>query len=166
MFIFGLVLVLMEIFVVPGFGIFGLGGGLMIIFSLVLASQTMIIPTDQAGMDQLRGSLATVAGAGVAMIALALATRQFLPKAPIFNRMVLEPPPPEDRINQSHREAMADYSYLVGAAGEATTDLRPAGKALIGDQLIDVIAEGMPIDRGARIVVVSAHAHRVVVRET
>ena len=165
MFVFGLVLVLLEIFVLPGFGIFGLSGALMIIFSLVLASQTMIIPTDQAGMDQLRGSIATVAGAGVCMIALALATRHFLPKAPLFNRLVLEPPPPEERITQSHREALADYAYLVGVPGEAATDLRPAGKALIDNHLIDVVAEGMPIDRGAHVVVVSAHAHRVVVRE-
>jgi membrane-bound serine protease (ClpP class) len=98
------------------------------------------------------------------MIGLAFATRRYLPKAPIFNRLVLEPPPPEERITLSHREALADYSHLVGVAGEAVTDLRPAGRALIGNQLIDVIAEGVPLDRGARVVVVAAHAHRVLVR--
>jgi membrane-bound ClpP family serine protease len=83
----------------------------------------------------------------------------------VFNRMMLEPPPPEERITLSHREALADYSHLVGRAGEAVTDLRPGGRAIVDDELIDVIAQGEPLDRGARIVVVSAHANRVVVRK-
>jgi membrane-bound serine protease (ClpP class) len=164
MFTSGVVLMLIEIFVVPGVGVFGLAGGLMVIFSLVLASQTFIVPRSEADLDELRRSISVVAAAGLGMIGLAFATRRYLPKAPIFNRLVLEPPPPEERITLSHREALADYSHLVGVAGEAVTDLRPAGRALIGNQLIDVIAEGVPLDRGAPVVVVAAHAHRVLVR--
>ncbi len=79
--------------------------------------------------------------------------------------MVLEPPPPEERVTLSHRELLADFSHLVGQTGEAVTDLRPAGRALVDDQLIDVIALGEPLDRGTPIEVVSAHANRVVVRK-
>jgi membrane-bound ClpP family serine protease len=79
---------------------------------------------------------------------------------------VLEPPPPEERVTLSHREALADYSHLVGKTGEAVTDLLPAGKALVEDELVDVIAQGEPVDRGQPVVVVSAHANRVVVRRT
>ena len=61
---------------------------------------------------------------------------------------------------------LADYSDLVGRQGVATTDLRPAGKAEIDHQLIDVIAEGEPLDRGTPLEVVDAHATRVVVRAT
>jgi membrane-bound serine protease (ClpP class) len=165
LFVAGIVLMLIEIFVVPGVGVFGLAGGLMVIASLVLASQTFIVPRSEADLDELRRSITVVAAAGMAMIGLAFATRKYLPRAPIFNRLVLEPPPPEERITLSHREALADYSHLVGVEGEAMTDLRPAGRALIGDQLIDVIAEGVPLDRGTPVVVVAAHAHRVLVRE-
>jgi membrane-bound serine protease (ClpP class) len=164
MFISGLVLMLIEIFVIPGVGIFGLAGALLVIFSLVLASQTFIVPKSEADLDQMRRSITIVAAAGLGMIGLAFATRRYLPKAPIFNRLVLEPPPPEERITLSHREALADYSHLVGVQGEAVTDLRPGGRALIGNQLIDVIAEGIPLDRGTPVVVVAAHAHRVLVR--
>ena len=87
---------------------------------------------------------------------MAILTRRFLPKAPLFNRMVLEPPPPEERVTLSHREALADYSHLVGRSGEAVTDLRPAGRALIDDQLLDVIVVGEPLDRGTAVEVVSA----------
>jgi membrane-bound serine protease (ClpP class) len=166
MFVAGLVLMLMEVFVVPGVGVFGFAGGLMVLFSLVLASQTFVIPHSQADIDRLSGSIAIVVTAGLGMMILAFTIRRYLPKAPLFNRLVLEPPPPEERVTLSHREALADYSYLVGREGEAVTDLRPAGKALIDDQLIDVIALGEPLDRGVPVTVVSAHATRVVVRRT
>jgi len=164
MFVGGLVLMLIEIFVVPGVGVFGLTGGLMVIFSLVLASQTFTFPRSGAEMDEMRRSMSIVVGAGIGVIGLAIALRRFLPKAPLFNRLVLEPPPPEERITLSHREALADYSHLVGVTGEAMTDLRPGGRALIGGQLIDVIAEGIPLDRGTPVTVVEAHANRVLVR--
>lgn len=164
MFVGGLVLMLIEIFVVPGVGVFGLTGGLMVIFSLVLASQTFTFPRSGAEMDEMRRSMSIVVGAGIGVIGLAIAMRRFLPKAPLFNRLVLEPPPPEERITLSHREALADYSHLVGVTGEAMTDLRPGGRALIGGQLIDVIAEGIPLDRGTPVTVVEAHANRVLVR--
>jgi membrane-bound serine protease (ClpP class) len=164
MFVCGIVLLLLEVFVAPGVGIFGLTGGLMVLFSLVLASQTFVIPHTEAEFEQVTESMGLVVAAGVGMIVLALALRKFLPKAPIFNRLVLEPPAPEERITLSHREATADFSHLVGREGEAITDLLPAGKALIDEELIDVIAQGEPIDRGQPVVVVSAHANRVVVR--
>jgi membrane-bound serine protease (ClpP class) len=166
LFVAGLVLMLLEVFVVPGVGIFGFAGGLMILFSLVLASQTFVVPHSAADIDSLTRSIAIVVVAGLSMIGLAFAIRSYLPKAPLFNKMVLEPVPPEERVTLSHREALADYSHLVGREGEAVTDLRPAGKALVDDQLIDVIALGEPLDRGESIVVVSAHANRVVVRRT
>ena len=62
------------------------------------------------------------------------------------------------------RESLADYAHLVGVRGVAHTDLRPGGKAEVDHQLLDVIVESEPIDRGTPIVVVEAHGGRVVVR--
>lgn len=164
LFIAGLFFILLEVFVLPGFGIFGLGGGAMVILSLVLASQTFVIPKTEVQMGELRRSLTVVAGAFVGVIALGMTFRRYLPNAPVFNRIMLEPPPPEERIEQEHREVLADYSHLVGQGGIARTDLRPTGKALIADELVDVVAEGEPLDRGTSIIVVDAKANRVVVR--
>ena len=50
--------------VVPGVGVFGLTGGLMVIFSLVLASQTFTFPRSGAEMDEMRRSMSIVVGAG------------------------------------------------------------------------------------------------------
>jgi membrane-bound serine protease (ClpP class) len=67
-------------------------------------------------------------------------------------------------VDLDYREALADFSHLVGQQGTATTNLMPAGKAEFDGQLVDVIAEGMPIDRGQSVVVVKARGNRVLVR--
>lgn len=164
MFVAGFLFLLVEVFVLPGFGIFGLGGGVLIIFSLILASQRFFIPRTEAQLDELRRSITAVAAAGLGMMALAWATRRYLPQAPLLGRIMLEPPPPEERQLQSSREAVADYAHLVGATGVATTDLRPSGRARFGDEVVDVSADGELLERGARVTVVDAYANRVVVR--
>ena len=162
----GVVFIAIEVFVLPGFGIFGLGGGAMVIASLILASLTFIRPRSEQDMEELTRSVGMVAIAGVGMIVSVLVSRRFLPSAPIFRRVVLEPPQPEERTVLENRETLADYSNLIGRQGVAATHLRPAGKAEIDHQLIDVIAEGEPLDRGTPLEVVDAHANRVIVRAT
>ena len=164
LFVAGICFVLIEIFVLPGFGIFGLGGGAMVIASLVLASLTFIRPHSAQDMDDLAGAVGKVALAGAGMIVVGLVSRRYLPQAPLFRNVVLAPPKPEDRAGLDDRESLADYSDLVGKRGVATTHLRPAGKAEIDHLLIDVIAESEPLDRGTPLEVVEAHATRVVVR--
>lgn len=164
LFLTGLFFILMEVFVLPGFGIFGLGGGALMLLSLVLASQTFVIPRTESDLSELRRSMTVVVAAGIGVIAMAFAMRRFLPHAPLFNRIILEPPRPEERIAVESRESIVDYAYLLGKSGTTVTDLRPSGKAQIGDEMIDVIAEAEPLDRGTAVVVVDAHANRVVVR--
>ncbi|MCG8448569.1 MAG: hypothetical protein MI725_03190, partial [Pirellulales bacterium] len=160
----GLCFILLEIFVLPGFGIFGLGGAALVIASLVLASLTFVWPQSEAELQELTHSVGTVALAGIGVMAFVIVSRRYLPHAPVLRNVVLEPPPPEERAVLSDREALVDYSDLIGLRGVATTHLRPAGKAEIDHELIDVIAEGEPLDRGTPVVVIDAHANRVVVR--
>jgi membrane-bound ClpP family serine protease len=164
LFVSGLCFMLLEVFVLPGFGVFGFGGGLMIIASLILASQTFVLPHSRGEMAELRNSLMVVTASGLCTIAAALALRRFLPHAPLFGRLMLHPPEAEEKDELEYREVVADFSDLVGQVGRATTHLRPAGRAEIGGELIDVIAEGEPIERGTAVQVVFAKANRVLVR--
>ncbi len=164
LFIGGVSFILLEIFVLPGFGIFGLGGGALVIASLVLASQTFVLPGSESQMEELRTSLAVVAAACIGVIMIAMTARHYLPHAPLLNRMVLAPLPDEQREALDLSERVADYTYMIGATGTAQTDLLPTGKARIDHELIDVIAESEPLDRGTPLVVVSVQANRVVVR--
>ena len=164
LFVGGVFCLLLELLVLPGFGIFGLGGGVMILASLVLASQTVVLPRTESQLAELRHSLTLVAAALVIVVAATIALRSYLPKAPVFRTLLLSPTPEEDLVDLDYRESLADFSHLVGERGVATTNLMPAGKADFNGELVDVIADGMPIDRGTAIVVVKARGSRVLVR--
>jgi membrane-bound serine protease (ClpP class) len=156
--------VALEIFVLPGMAIFGLGGGLLIIGSLVLASQTFIIPANGYQVEKLRNSLLVLCGAAVGSVLAGAIMRRFLPHAPVFNRMMLAPPSGEEAEALSQRESLVDFAHLLGQHGTATTPLFLSGKARIGDQLVDVIADGDAIDRGTQVEVIEVSGSRVVVR--
>jgi membrane-bound ClpP family serine protease len=162
LFLGGICCVFVEVLVLPGLAVFGLGGGIMILASLVFASQTFILPQTASQLAELRESMAVVAAATVVVAALAF--RRYLPKSPVLRPLMLNPPEGDEREDIEYREAMADFAHLVGKRGMAATHLMPAGKAEFDGQLVDVIAEGMPIERGQAVVVVKARASRVVVR--
>jgi membrane-bound serine protease (ClpP class) len=164
LFLGGVGCVLIEMLVLPGMGIFGLGGGVMVLASLVLASQTFILPQTASQLAELRVSMSVVAASTVCVVAAALALRRYLPRSPVLRPLLLNPPADEERDDIEYREAMADFSHLIGQRGTAATNLMPSGKAEFGGQLVDVIAEGLPIDRGQSVVVVKTRSNRVVVR--
>lgn len=164
LFVTGMVFVLLELLVLPGMGIFGVGGALLVIASLVLASQTFILPQTETQLVELRNSLATVAGAGFGFLILAGVLRHYLPQSSLFRRATLAPLEEADRIEQGRREQLADYEHLLGKEGVATTNLLPTGRAEIDGEPVDVVTRGEVIDRGEPIEVVETHASRVVVR--
>ena len=164
LFIAGVSCVALEIFVLPGFGIFGLGGGAMVLASLVLASQTFLLPRNSYQTAQFQNSLFVLAAATVGVIVAIATIGRWLPRAPILGQMVLEPPTEEEAAAISDSEALAHFEDMVGAVGTTTTPLLPGGKARLGDELFDVITDGEFVPRGAEIVVVAVHGNRVVVR--
>ena len=62
---------------------------------------------------------------------------------------MLEPPAGDEAEFIRRREALVDFRDLLGMRGTTTTQLTPSGKARFGDQLVDVMADGEVIDRGA-----------------
>jgi membrane-bound ClpP family serine protease len=165
LFLAGLICVLLEIFVIPGFGVFGLGGGILILVSLVLASQTFVWPHNEYQVAQFERSLLMLAGAGVGVVAVAVLLRHWLPASPVLGRMLLPPPTTEEAATIRRREALVDFRDLVGKQGTTTTRLNPAGKARFGDLLVDVMADGELIDRGQMVEVVDVRGSRVLVKE-
>jgi membrane-bound ClpP family serine protease len=164
LFVAGVCCILLEMFVLPGAAIFGLGGGLLVIASLILASQTFVLPHNEYQLNQLRDSLLGLIGVGLGIVAIALVMRRWLPHSSLFSHVMLEPPSGEELEDLAHREALVDLEHLLGHQGQATTQLTPSGKARFGGELVDVIADGEVIDRGAQVVVVAVQGNRVVVR--
>jgi membrane-bound ClpP family serine protease len=166
LFVAGLSCVALELFVVPGFGIFGLGGGAMILASLVLASQTFFLPRNSYQMAEFQNSLVVVASAIVGILVAIATINRWLPRAPILSQMVLQPPSEEEAAAISDSESLTHFEGLTGAVGRTTTPLLPSGKARFGDQLFDVMTDGDYVPLGTEIVVVSVRGNRIVVRAT
>jgi len=165
LFLTGVVCLMLEVFVLPGVGIFGLAGGLLVIVSLVLASQTFVLPRNEYQMTQLRNSLLLLTTAGAGVVTLAVLINRFLPHAPMFNRMMLAPPTPEELSLIHEREALARFDHLEGQEGKTTTPLLPSGKAQFGEELVDVIADGEVVERNQPVRVVEVRGNRVLVRK-
>lgn len=163
LFLTGFVCVLLEIFVLPGFGIFGLGGGLLIVASLVLATQTFIFPRNPYQTAQLQSSLTMIAAAAVGALVLVALMNRWLPNAPVLGRIMLSPPSPQEKERIRRNESPVDFDRLVGQEGITTTQLTPSGKARFGDRLVDVISDVELIEPNTRIVVVEVHGNRVMV---
>ncbi len=163
LFVLGFIFLMIELLVLPGFGIFGLGGGLLIVGSLILASQTFILPKTEAQMGELRDSLAMIIGSGLTFMVIGIVLRQYLPNTSLFRHMT-QVQDEADRIEQANRETLAHYEHLVGQSGLTTTPLMPSGRAEIAGEIVDVITGGEAIDRGVEVLVVSAQANRVVVK--
>jgi membrane-bound serine protease (ClpP class) len=105
-----------------------------------------------------------IAASTACIVAAALGLRRYLPQTRVFKTLLLNPPADEELEDLDYRESLADFSHLVGQLGTATTNLMPAGKAEFDGQLVDVIAEGLLIERGQPVVVVKARGNRVLVR--
>jgi membrane-bound serine protease (ClpP class) len=165
LFVGGVACLAVEVFALPGFGIFGFGGGIMIIASIVLASQTFIVPMNEYQMRQVPVSLLTMAAGMAGGIASVFVIRRFLPDTPYFNRMLLRPPRPEEREALSRREALATFDHLQNKRGLTVTPLVPAGKVQFGDELVDCVSDGDLIAKGTPVVVQEIAGSRVVVRK-
>lgn len=160
----GVAALVVEIFVVPGFGVFGVGGVLMIILSIVLASQTFVIPRTVYQVEQLTGSLLTVLVACAGVASAMIVMRHALAHAPFLNRMMLAPPDETEAEQLDRRESLAERDYLVGQQGRSKTPLVPAGKAQFGHEVVDVVSDGELIEANQPVEVVQARGNRVVVR--
>ena len=164
LFVLGVACICIELFVVPGTGIFGIGGGVMIVISILLASQTFIIPGNAYQMRQLPVSLLMVAaGAAGGVISIGV-IRRYLPHTPYFNRMLLQPPDQEQLEEITRREALVAWGHLAGKRGVTTTQLTPSGKARFGDEVVDVISDGDLIPKGAAVYVAEVLGNRVLVK--
>lgn len=164
LFVTGATFVAVEIFILPGFGVFGLGGGIMIIVSIILASQTFILPGNDYQMRQIPVSLMMVAAGASGAVASIYVIRRFLPHTPYFNRMLLKPPEGEELEELSRRESLVLYDHLAGKYGVTTTALVPAGKARFGDELVDVLSDGELIPKGTPVYVAEVIGNRVLVK--
>jgi len=153
----GLVLLGIEAFVVPGFGIFGVAGVVAILTGLYMSLLGNIptMPDFTRAAWVLTSSMLLLIGSAWALIRT-LPSSSRLAESGIFL-----PAKTASAIGYESAEVRSD---LVGKYGTAITDLRPAGTALIGDERIDVVSESEWISAGTPVKVLSAEGYRHIVR--
>jgi membrane-bound serine protease (ClpP class) len=152
----GLVLLAVELFVIPGFGITGILGILALIAGLTLS-----LVGAGATAEIVIGAITRVAVSLLVALAASVALLRFLPKLPFGRQLILQTGLGADTGYASAPES--DRQWL-GKQGTAVSPLRPAGIADIDGKRVDVVSQGEWIDAGAAITVIRVDGNRIVVR--
>ncbi|MEC9094073.1 MAG: NfeD family protein [Planctomycetota bacterium] len=161
LFVVGVVFVLIEFFVLPGFGVFGIGGAIMVTVSIILAVQTFVIPSSEEEVSQLTTSLSTFVAASSGMFIAFFIFRKYIDKIPVFRRLMLTPKVKGDGFLQDAKESLVQYAELKGKSGVTQTRLMPSGKAIIGNELYNVISDGRMIEKGSVIIVREVSGNKI-----
>ncbi len=146
--VFGFILILIEIFLVPGFNIFGIFGFAMIVLGIVLAYSKLGI---------LIANFILI----ISLIVSVLLIR-FVVKSKRWKQIVLDT---DQKRTEGFHSSSEQLSSLLGKKGVTYTKLRPSGVALIDDEKVDVVAEGSFIDQDRPVEVILVEGNRVVVSE-
>jgi len=163
LFVLGLLLLAVEIFVTPGFGIMGIAGLLCCtaaMLAMLVANAPDKLPIPKTELDWglfTNGVLALGVGFVAAIFGAGILAR-FLPKAPFAGRLILTP----SQVMASAEPAQ-QAPVAVGETGVVEGTCRPAGLARFGEKLLHVVSEGAFIPRGKRVRVVKVRGNHIVV---
>jgi len=146
LFIVGIILILAEVFVIPGFGIAGISG-----ITAVLVSLFFIFPNTSIAINVL-----------LAVILFTLVISIFMFKkfgsSRFWRRISLE------SNSKDYYSSTSKKDYL-NREGKTLSKLRPAGTIKIDEDRVDAVSEGAFIEKGKRVKVISVSGSRIVVRE-
>ena len=163
MFALGVVLLLLELLVIPGFGIAGFGG-LALMFVSVLLSLLALDLQVSWDLGFVNEALVTVSTAIIITGVGGFLMARLLPATGLTRRMVLADALGTEEGFVSHDEKEQGL-YPLGTEGVAETDLRPAGKIRIDGKRVDAVSEGEFISQGRSVRIVAWRSGNPVVRE-
>lgn len=158
LFIIGFGLLIVEIFLIPGFGLFGIAGIIFMVLGLFLG---LLSDFKMIDWDLISIAIVQLAAAFVGTTTIALILLKFLPKTDMFSKLILK----DQVAEKSGYAATLHVSEIIGAEGTAITDLRPSGTALFNGKRYDVLTEGDYIIHGSKIIVKSVEGSKVVVEK-
>jgi membrane-bound serine protease (ClpP class) len=158
----GIILMVLEAFVIPGFGIAGVLGILAFLGGLYVS-----MVGDFSNPDQLNRAAYILFGSLLFILVGAWLSLRFLPRTRSFRGLMLPESMAPGRTQWSEpsgEEGPFEGQSLRGSRGVALTDLRPAGAAEIEGKRVDVVTEGDWLERGTEIEVIQDTGYRRVVR--
>lgn len=148
-FLLGLVLLAIEIFVIPGFGITGILGIVGIAAGIFMSF----------GISNISQATFVVFISLIADIILIIILARFIFKSGIFqNKIALD-------TDTAGYHSSVSYDDLLGLEGITDTFFRPSGNIIINDKKYDAITEGEFINKGAKIKVILVEGNKIVIKE-
>ena len=157
LFILGVILIMLEIFVIPGFGIAGISGIILVVGGLTMSllNNTVFDFQNVSGMDTGRAALTVLLGLGIGFTLVIWLSNKIGHKGPL-KKMAL---------NADLEKAVSspNLTQLIGKEGTAATVLRPSGKVSIEGELYDGVSESGFIEKGTPIKVVRFESAQVYV---
>ncbi len=148
LFVVGLIFIVFEIFVVPGFGVTGILGILFVFLALLLALVGNIrfhfegLPA----MEIFRAVMIVLGGMGMS-VALILYLSSRIGKPGILNKVALH------ADQQGYVSVSMEPASMVGKTGFAATVLRPSGKIIVDGVYYDAVSLKGFIDQGDEVLV-------------
>lgn len=153
----GLLFLFLEILVIPGFGVVGIGGIGFMLYGLYL----LLLPEVPVGEEVLEGAmdgfLIGIIGAIVGMILLF--------KLMIKSRFWQQLTAPDSQKKEDGYSNTQGWENLKGEIGFTDTDLHPSGWIQINEKRIFVVSQGDYIPKGKKVEILSVEGNRVLVRE-
>ena len=158
----GIVLLGIEVFVTPGFGVMGLGGMFLVGIGMVFAFQDFELPDPSLPWQKeiLIKNMSLVLGSFLAAFIFSLFFLRYMLSG---LGKVINGPYLESTLKNSVADSIEAKKVRVGDSGTAYTFLRPAGKIKIGNDLFDVISEGEFIEKGTPVIISEKRGNRLIV---
>jgi len=166
-FLVGIVLVIVEIFAIPGFGVTGVLGiaGILVGLTFTMIDKITFEFGTSPGDNGIQAALASFAIVIISMflafiISIWASKKLFSPNN-LFGKLALQK---TQNVNEGYISFDSKkQKSLIGAKGKAHTVLRPSGKVIINDEIYDARSEIGFIEKGADIRVIRDEAGQLYV---
>jgi len=167
LFIAGLGLLALEIFVIPGFGVTGISGIVLIFISLVLSMIHNIYFdfTFTGGQEIVKSLIIVLSSFTLGMVFIFVTGGKFI-RSKLFQRLVLQDTlqKVDYRLDQVSNPQPVKRN-LKGQKGYAQTDMHPSGKIVIDNEVYYAVTEGEYILKDGKVIVLEDFYNKLIVRE-
>ncbi len=165
LFVVGLILIAVEIFVLPGFGIAGIAGIVLAFSGLVLSLiDNVHFDFDGVAPHKIFMALVTVIVSTFSgfILSIWLSRKLFTARSGVLAGFALNE---VQKKEDGYISVDKQFLDMNGKEGIAHTVLRPSGKVMIGGHVYDAVASVGMIGKGARVLVTKVEATQLYVEE-
>lgn len=153
----GVLLLLIEMIIIPGFGIAGIGGIIFIVFGLY----RLLLPDVPVGKEvsdmALYGLTIGIIGGLIGIVLLF----KLMTKTKFWEKLAT----PDVQDHERGYDTSLGLENMLTEDGIADTDLHPSGWVIVGEKRIFVVSDGTYIEKGEKVKIIKVDGNRVVVRK-